>query len=42
MDIYKLLKGLEPDDKGRLIHQIWDFSDTEIEALMTLSKDYFH
>ncbi len=32
MDIYKFLKGLEPDDKGRLIHQIWDFSDTEIEG----------
>ena len=32
MNIYKFLKGLEPDDKGRLIHQIWDFSDTEIEG----------
>ena len=32
MDIYKFLKGLEPDDKGRLIHQIWDFLDTEIEG----------
>ena len=32
MDIYKFLKGLEPDNKGRLIHQIWDFSDTEIEG----------
>ena len=31
MNIYNFLKGLEPDDKGRLIHQIWDFSDTEIE-----------
>ena len=31
MNIYKFLKGLEPDDKGRLIHQIWDFSDAEIE-----------
>ena len=32
MNIYKFLKGLEPDDKERLIHQIWDFSDTEIEG----------
>ena len=32
MNIYNFLKGLEPDDKGRLIHQIWDFSDTEIEG----------
>ena len=31
MDIYKFLKGLEPDDQGRLIHQIWNFSDIEIE-----------
>lgn len=31
MDIYKFLKGLESDDKGRLIHQIWEFSDIEIE-----------
>ncbi len=31
MDIYKFLKGLEPDDKGRLIHQIWNFSDIQIE-----------
>ena len=29
MDIYKFLKGLEPDDQGRLIHQIWNFSDIE-------------
>jgi hypothetical protein len=31
MDIYMFLKGLEPDDKGRFIHQIWNFSDNEIE-----------
>ena len=31
MDIYKFLKGLESDDKGRFIHQIWNFSDIEIE-----------
>ena len=31
MDIYMFLKGLEPDDKGRLIYQIWEFSDEEIE-----------
>ena len=31
MDIYKFLKGLESDDKGRFIHQIWEFSDIEIE-----------
>ena len=31
MDIYMFLKGLEPDDQGRLIHQIWNFSDIEIE-----------
>ena len=31
MDIYKFLKLLESDDKGRFIHQIWNFSDIEIE-----------
>ena len=31
MNIYKFLKGLEPDDRGRFIHQIWEFSDIEIE-----------
>jgi hypothetical protein len=31
MDIYKFLKGLEPDDKGRFIYQIWNFTDIEIE-----------
>ena len=30
MDIYKFLKGLEPDDK-RFIYQIWNFTDIEIE-----------
>lgn len=31
MDIYKFLKGFEPDDRGRFIYQIWEFSDIEIE-----------
>ena len=31
MNIYLFLKGLEPDDKGRSIYDIWNFSDTEIE-----------
>ena len=32
MNIYLFLKGLEPDDKGRFIYDIWNFSDTELEC----------
>jgi len=32
MNFYKFLKGLEPNAKGHLIKDIWDFSDKEINA----------
>ena len=32
MNFYKFLKGLEPNAKGHLIQDIWDFSDREINA----------
>ena len=41
MDIYMFLKGLEPDDKGRFIHQIWEFSDIEIERTHNFIQKLF-
>ena len=35
------LKGLEPDDKGRFIHQIWEFSDIEIERTHNFIQKLF-
>ena len=41
MDIYKFLKGLEADDKGRFIYQIWEFSDREIERTHDFIQNLF-
>jgi hypothetical protein len=32
MNIYKFLKGLEPNINGHLLKDIWKFSDREINA----------
>jgi len=32
MNFYKFLKGLEPNSKGHLIKDIWDFGDREINT----------
>lgn len=32
MDIYMFLKGLKPDDRNRMLHEIWEYKDRDIET----------